>query len=139
MDGQTIFRAQTSYSEEFKLKVVQEVLSGQLTKNEANQKYGIKGHSRILTWIKIYENKFGKTKNNSYIAPCNSSLMTEKEIAEFELLKQENEKLKEQLSFASMRVIALETLIDVAEKELKINLRKKCSTKQSKKLDNEVK
>lgn len=139
MEGQTIFRSQTSYSEEFKLKIVQEVLSGQLTKKEANEKYGIKGHSRISTWIKIYENKFGNIINNSYIGTDNSSLMSEKEKAEFELLKQEYEKLKEQLSFASMRVIALETLIDVAEKELKINLRKKCSTKQSKKSDNEVK
>ena len=42
MDGQKSFRTQSSYSEEFKLKVLQEVLSGQLTKAQANKKYDIK-------------------------------------------------------------------------------------------------
>jgi transposase len=139
MDGQKIISTHNFYSEEFKLKVVQEVLSGQLTKAQANRKYGIKGSSRILDWIKKHGNKFGKVKNNSYIEADNSFLMTESDNTELELIKQENDKLKKELSFASMRVIALETLIDVAEKELKINLRKKCSTKQSRKSDNEIK
>jgi hypothetical protein len=65
--------------------------------------------------------------------------MTEIEKSEFESIKRENDKLKQELSYASIRVIALETMIDVAEKELKINLRKKCSTRQSRKSGKEIK
>jgi len=61
------------------------------------------------------------------------------EKAEFESIKRENDKLKQELTYASRRVIALETMIDVAEKELKINLRKKSSTRQSKRSDKEIK
>jgi len=139
MEGQNIFNRQGFYSEEMKLKTVQEVLSGQLTKAEANKKYGIRGHSRILTWIRKYEKRFGKDKITSYIVAENSSPMTEIEKAEFESIKRENDKLKQELTYASRRVIALETMIDVAEKELKINLRKKSSTRQSKRSDKEIK
>lgn len=139
MEGQNIFNRQGFYSEEMKLKTVQEVLSGQLTKAEANKRYGIRGHSRILTWIRKYEKRFGKDKITSYIVAENSSPMTEIEKAEFESIKRENDKLKQELTYASRRVIALETMIDVAEKELKINLRKKSSTRQSKRSDKEIK
>jgi len=139
MEGQNIFNRQGFYSEEMKLKTVQEVLSGQLTKAEANKKYGIRGHSRILTWIRKYEKRFGKDKKTSYIVAENSSPMTDIEKAEFESIKRENDKLKQELTYASRRVIALETMIDVAEKELKINLRKKSSTRQSKRSDKEIK
>jgi transposase-like protein len=139
MEGQNIFNRQGFYSEEMKLKTVQEVLSGQLTKAEASKRYGIRGHSRILTWIRKYEKRFGKDKITSYIVAENSSPMTEIEKAEFESIKRENDKLKQELTYASRRVIALETMIDVAEKELKINLRKKSSTRQSKRSDKEIK
>ncbi len=139
MEGQNIFNTQEFYSEEMKLKIVQEVLSGQLTKAEANKRYEIKGHSRILTWIRKYEKRFGKDEKSSYIVAENFSPMTEIEKAEFESIKRENDKLKQELSYASMRLIALETMIDVAEKELKINLRKKCFTRQSKKSDKGIK
>jgi len=139
MEGQNIFNRHGFYSEEMKLKTVQKVLSGQLTKAEANKRYGIRGHSRILTWIRKYEKRFGKDKITSYIVAENSSPMTEIEKAEFESIKRENDKLKQELTYASRRVIALETMIDVAEKELKINLRKKSSTRQSKRSDKEIK
>lgn len=46
------------YSEAMRQQIVQEVLSGKLTKTEAREVYHIKGKSRILTWIRIYE-KYG--------------------------------------------------------------------------------
>lgn len=141
MTGQNFFltKPHRIYSEEFRQKVVREVLNGELKLCEASRKYKITGHSTISKWIKKYLIKNGKVENISYIEANNSVYMTESEKTEIELIKQENEKLKQELSFASMRVIALETMIDLAEKELKINLRKKCSTKLSKNSDKEVK
>ena len=43
------------FSETFKRQVVQEVLSGKLSKEEARRLYHIKGKSAILNWIR----KFG--------------------------------------------------------------------------------
>jgi len=131
MSGQHIFNTKNSYTEEFKKKVVQEVLSGQLTKAEANRRYNIGGHSRILTWINIYEKKVGKTEKSSYIETPKIEIMSKTVNADYEQVEQENARLKQELSYASMRVIALETMIHIAETELKINIKKKCSTRPS--------
>ncbi len=45
---------------------------------------------------------------------------------------EEIEKLKEALKLATMKVAALETLIDVAEDQLNVDIRKKLGSKQSK-------
>lgn len=51
-------------------------------------------------------------------------VMNEKERARLEALEKHN-KLIKQLEEAQMKNIVLETLIDVAEEDLKINIRKK--------------
>ncbi|CAN5468193.1 hypothetical protein BH23BAC3_BH23BAC3_33500 [soil metagenome] len=42
------------YSEEFKWKVVQDVLSGNLTKEEAHRIYSVKGNCTILYWMRAF-------------------------------------------------------------------------------------
>jgi hypothetical protein len=46
-------------------------------------------------------------------------------------LQADNEALKKALEEAQLKVAALNTLIDVAEEQLKINIRKKPGAKQS--------
>ncbi|HQA59365.1 MAG TPA: hypothetical protein PK033_16035 [Acetivibrio sp.] len=46
-------------------------------------------------------------------------------------LKQKIEQLEKALVQSELRATALDTMIDIAEKELKINIRKKSNTKQS--------
>jgi len=43
------------YSDEFKKSVVKQVLSGQLGKEEAKWKYGIRGNSAVLNWIRTFD------------------------------------------------------------------------------------
>jgi hypothetical protein len=45
--------------------------------------------------------------------------------------KDEIKRLQEQLAYANLRIAALNTLIDVAEEQLNINIRKKPGAKQS--------
>ena len=45
-------RSSSHYSYLFKVRVIGEVLSGSLSKEEASKKYGIKGHSTISKWIR---------------------------------------------------------------------------------------
>ena len=42
------------YSEEFKWKVVKDVLSGKLTKEEARRVYNIRGNCAVLYWMRKF-------------------------------------------------------------------------------------
>lgn len=55
--------------------------------------------------------------------------MNEQERHELAELQKQNKELEKQLKDAKMKEIALETMIDIAEKQLKITIRKKSGTK----------
>ena len=56
--------------------------------------------------------------------------MTEKERIKLEALQKRINELEKQLENAQMKNIALETLIDVAEENLKVPIRKKAGAKR---------
>lgn len=113
------------YTEAFKRHVVGEVESGRISQSEASRRYGILGHSTILKWIR----KYGKLPPHGSQRK-GSKRMEEKEI---ELLRLENEikELKHELENARFKNVVLETLVDVAERELGIPIRKKYGAKRS--------
>lgn len=57
--------------------------------------------------------------------------MTEQEQKDHEALKKQNEELAKKLAYANLQVFGLQTMIEVAEKELQIDIRKKSGAKQS--------
>jgi hypothetical protein len=56
-------------------------------------------------------------------------VMTEKEKHKLEAAHKRLRELEKQLEDAQMKNIALETMIDIAEEQLKITIRKKCGPK----------
>lgn len=58
------------------------------------------------------------------------SFMNSKERADHKKLEARIKELEKQLEYAKMKDVAMNTLIDVAEKELKISIRKKSGSKQ---------
>ena len=42
------------YTDEFKIRIVEEVLSGKITKEECRYRYGINGNSTVLRWIRKF-------------------------------------------------------------------------------------
>ncbi len=58
------------------------------------------------------------------------SFMSSEERADNKKLEQRIKELEKQLEYAKMKDVAMNTLIDVAEKELKISIRKKSGSKQ---------
>jgi hypothetical protein len=56
--------------------------------------------------------------------------MTEKEKAKLDAAHKRLKELEKQLEHAQMKNIALETMIDIAEEQLKITIRKKSGPKQ---------
>lgn len=110
------------YPDEFKKSVVKEVLSGQITQAEAMRRYGIRGKSLILNWIRKSDPM--KQKARSIDNKANEH------IAKLEI---ENERLRKELDLERVRSLSLNVMIDFAEKEFNIPIRKKSGVKQLKK------
>lgn len=115
------------YSEEFKWKVVQEVLSGTLTKEEARRVYSIKGNCNILYWMRSfsgvtdYRNGGVVSGDSIKMATTNSQRKADKEIA----------RLKQELKAERLRADLWQKVVEVAEETLGVDIRKKFGAKQS--------
>lgn len=112
------------FTSDFKRKVVNEVMDGIIGKDEARRKYGIRGKSTVLYWIRNFE----ASQSNFMGKPEKSP--TSKRLQELEA---ENKRLLEELQLEQLRNRALNVMIDLAEEQLKIPIRKKSGAKQSKK------
>jgi transposase len=109
-----------TYSDSLKREVVREFQLGNISKEEARRKYDIKGHSALLKWIRKFD---GSLLDNRKI-------MDYKKADKDELVKRIKE-LERQLEEEQMRSFGLSKMIDIAEDQLNISIRKKSVTKQS--------
>lgn len=115
------------FSESFKIQIVKEIESGQINVSTARRKYGILGHSTISKWRK----KYGSLPAvNEYLKQRNQM---EKKANEIERLKNEVKNLKLKLENAQLKNTVLDTMINIAEKEFDIPIRKKYGGKQCEK------
>ena len=110
------------YPDEFKIRIVMEVLTGQITKEECRRRYGIRGKCTVLKWIRKFSHEEGhlpqmKKGTNEEIEDLRQSLVLLKKELEYERLKSK--------SYLEM--------IKIAEEDLKISIRKKFGAKQSRK------
>ena len=113
------------FTEAFKLHVVEEVESGRITQSDAGRKYGILGHSTILKWCR----KYGR--HTSQRSTRNTEMRMDKKENELLLLQNEIKALKQELEDARFKNVVWETLVDVADRELQIPIRKKYGAKRS--------
>jgi transposase-like protein len=113
---------QSQYSEEFKRHVCNDFLTGTRCRREVERKYKI-GHSRLDFWLKGmgYPDFRRSSIVPSHIMP--KPIKSTKE--ENATIKQ----LKKELEDAKLLAEAYLRMIKLAEKELKISIRKKSSTK----------
>ncbi|MEI8366718.1 MAG: transposase [Parachlamydiaceae bacterium] len=115
------------YTDEFKLQVVQEYLSTDCSHVELLKKYKISGGSSITNWMRKFGMSIPDIPQNTIISPVPKQ--KEKTSKEQEL-ENKVQQLQKQLEYEQLRVLALNTLIDVAERDLKIPIRKKPGAKQ---------
>ena len=115
------------YSEEFKWRVVQDVLSGKFTKEEARRIYGIRSNCAILYWMRKFSGNDSYRDAGSYL--INSTEMAQNK--EEQALRQEIKLLKEELQREKLRADIWQKIIEVAEDKLGIEIRKKFGAKQS--------
>jgi len=114
------------FSEEFKRKVALEVSVGHLNKEEARRHYGIKGKSAVSDWVRIY----GDSREKISRIEGSLNIMTPQEREKFEALKAKITSLEEELNNEKHRAGLYRTMIEIAEEQLKIPIRKKYGAKQ---------
>lgn len=128
-------RTQKDYTLSFKLQVVQEIESGELKRTEACLKYGIQAKSTIREWLRKYgnfdwENQTAMTKSKT---PEQRILELEAKVKLLEKQKARAEHLAER---ADKKVIIFDMLVDMAEKEYDIQIRKNYTPKLSTDIEN---
>lgn len=121
-------RTQQDYSMSFKLEVVNEIENGELTATQAVKRYGIQARSTVTTWMRKYGNfdwhhktPFSMSKQKT---PQQKFLELE---AKNSLLKKQNKTLEKQVDQADKKAIIFDMMIDLAEKEYNIPIRKNSS------------
>lgn len=103
-------RTQKDYSLAFKLSVIEEVESGNMTYKEVQRKYGIQGKSTVLTWLR----KHGRLNWE------NKELMKERQTPHQKLRE-----LEKKVKRLEMEKEILNRTIDIADDMLGTQIRKK--------------
>ncbi len=129
-ENQYVKRTQKDYSYAFKLSVVREVEIGQLGIKAAARKYGIQSHSTITNWLRKYGNFDWHNKTHMPLSKSPEQKLFELE-QKVKLLEKQKASLEKQLEFTDKKAIFFDMMIDIAEEEFKIPIRKKYLPEQS--------
>ncbi|MFT6883352.1 MAG: transposase [Marinoscillum sp.] len=128
-DNQYVKRTQKDYSYAFKLSVVREVENGESGIKAAARKYGIQSDSTITNWLRKYGNFDWENKSH-----LNMPKTPEQKLLELEqkvrLLEKQKAALQYQVTTADKKAIFFDMMIDIAEEEFKIPIRKKSLPEQ---------
>ena len=116
-------RSQKDYSLSLKLQIVQAIEQGELSTTQAQRQYGIQSYSTVLNWLRKYDNFDWENQT-----PSNMSKTPEQKLLELEqevrLLKKQKAFLEKQVEQSDCKVIMFDMMIDLAEKEYNIPIRK---------------
>jgi len=135
--GQEIFH----FSESEKRQIIEDYLQSGETKRAIWKKYTgrTREHGLILCWMREYGYASESNKRSITFTLGNDTMSEQKpnqEIeSEFETLQLKKRilELEKQLQESEMKSIAYETMIEIAERELNISIKKKFNAKPSKK------
>lgn len=128
-------RTQRDYTLSFKLQVVQQIERGELSTSKAQRTYGIQSRSTLMNWLR----KYGKFDWENQ-TPSNMPKSPEQKIMELEakvkLLEKQKSLLEQQVHVADSKAIIFDMMINLAEKEYQIDIRKNSLPEQSNTSDN---
>ncbi len=110
------------FENSFRRWLVLEIDAGRMCISEAKKRFSLPSH-----FTKLYKNWQKKYSDEIHLS---LSTMDSKDRVNNEKLEQRIKELEKQLEKSQMKNVALNTLIDIAENELKINFRKKLGAKQ---------
>jgi transposase len=111
------------FSEDMQKKIVQEIQDGLISKRAAQKKYRF-CHRTLYNWINKHSLRRLALEDYKYTNPG----MQETESNNILVSKVKD--LEKALNRANLKVAALQTIIEVAENDLKIKIRKKAGSRQ---------
>jgi transposase-like protein len=125
-----IKRSQKDYSLSLKLQVVNEIERGEQSATGAVRKYGIQSRTTVVRWLRKYGNFDweNQTPSNMPKTPAQKLLELEQKVR---LLEKQKAHLEKQVEQADKKAIIFDMIIDMAEKEYNIPIRKNSSPEQS--------
>jgi len=112
----------TQYETSFRRWLVQEIESGRMSWQEARSRFNLPYHfdKNYKEWQKKYSEEI----------IVSLSLMSATERSDNKELEKRIKQLEKELELAQMKAVALNTMIDIAEKDYKLEIRKKSGPKQ---------
>ena len=123
-------RKQGDYSLTLKLQIVQEIEQGKLSTKGAQRLYGIQSRSTLVNWLRKYGSFDWENQT-----PSNMPKSPEQKIMELEakvkLLEKQKSFLEEQVHVSDSKAIIFDMMINLAEKEYQIDIRKNSPPEQS--------
>jgi transposase len=120
-------RKVNQFTDEFKFMVIQEYLNTDISRKELQEKHGFRGNSAVSDWMR----KFGGNKATDEQISIQKTMSKEVDKTPQERkLEAKIKELEKALEQERLRTLALNTMINIAERDLKISIRKKSGTKQ---------
>jgi transposase-like protein len=129
-ESRYVKRTQKDYTMSFKLQVVQEIEQGRISTYEFCRKYGIQSRSTIVGWLRKFGNFDWENQTPSIMPKSPEQKIMELE-AKVKLLEKQKTFLEQQAFVADKKAIIFDMMIDIAEKEYQIDIRKNSSPEQS--------
>lgn len=123
-------RSQKDYSMSFKLGVVAEIETGLISTTEAKKKYGIQARSTVVNWLRKYGTFDWENQSTSNMPKSKEQRLMELE-AKVKLLERQKATLEDLVDRSDKKAIIFDMMIDIAEKEYNISIRKNSLPEQS--------
>ncbi len=121
-------RTQKDYSLSLKLQVVHLIERGELSTTQAQRKYGIQARSTVVNWLRKYGNFDWENQTPSQMPKTPEQKIMELE-QKVRLLEKQKSMLEKQVKQSDKKVILFDMMIDLAEKEYNIPIRKNSDPK----------
>ena len=128
-NNQYVRRTQKDYSLSFKLSVVSEIERGEISVTASRKKYGIQGNATVINWLRKYGTFDWENQTPSNMPKSKDQKILELE-QQIKLLEKQKAFLEKQAENSDKKAVFFDMMIDIAEKEFNIPIRKKSLPEQ---------
>jgi transposase len=123
-------RSQRDYSMSLKLQIVSDIEKGFISITQAKKQYGIQARSTVVQWLIKFGNFDWENQTPIKMIKTPEQKIMELE-AQVKLLEKQKAFLERQAFVADKKAILFDMMIDLAEKEYHIDIRKNSVPEQS--------
>mgnify|MGYP000141485196 CR=1 FL=1 len=124
-------RSYNRYPEHLKRKIAKSYLAGEASYAILAEENGLNNKDVVKEFVKWYKSKLAAEPKYEFMSDKKQST-DQSQVKPSPELKKENAELKRLLKLSELKTEGLETMINIAEETLKIDIRKKSGAKRSK-------